>query len=87
MNEKFDTCLNAASGIIDMVIYDMSRDLNPVSVRTPSFIISNHSIMVTFAPKPYHEIEGSCALYCKDVCYHTVNIATLVDELYGKARL
>ena len=34
MNEKFDTCLNAASGIIDMVIYDMSRDLNPVSVRT-----------------------------------------------------
>ena len=87
MNEKFVACLNAANGVIDMAIYDMSGDLNPVSVGTPGFIVSNHSIMTTFAPNACHEMEGSCALFCEDVCYRTVNIATPVDELYGEARL
>ena len=69
MNEKFDACLNAHSGVIDMTIYDETGDLNLVNVGTPGFIVSNHSIMTTLASKPCHEMEGSCALYCEDVCY------------------
>jgi len=87
MNEKFDACKIAWSGVIDMAIYDQTGDLNPVSEGTPGHVVSNHSIMSTFAPKPCHDMVGSCALYCEDTCYRTVNIATHVDESLTEVKL
>jgi len=87
MSEKFDACKIENSGVIDMAIYDQTGDLNPVSKGTPGFVVSNHSIMTKFSPKTCHNMMGSCALYCEEICYRTVNVATPADEQLINIRL
>lgn len=76
MGERFSMCtLEEMGKLEDVVLEDLTGDLNPSGDGTPGSIVSRSPKMTTFRDG-CTEMEGSCAMYCNSGCYRGVNFGT-----------
>lgn len=72
--EKISICtLEQYGKIVDVVLEDLTGDLNPLGTG-PGSIVSRGGSM-SFADENCIEMEGSCAMYCQNTCYRGLNFA------------
>jgi len=84
--EKINICdLEVYGGIKDLVLEDLTGDLNPTGTE-PGSIVSRGGKMNFFSDRCV-EMEGSCAYYCTGSCYRGFNIAVTQAAEYKDWRI
>lgn len=72
--DKISICeLEKWGKIEDLVLQDQTGDLNPDGTNTPGSVVSRGGKMDLYKENCV-EMEGSCALYCKNTCYRGINV-------------